>query len=75
MPELPEVEAARRLIQSSCVGRKIEKCIAADDDSKSACCQVVAGAVEAYRKRGRALLPLRSGVMRVLLNRGPDKLL
>ncbi|KAL6144868.1 hypothetical protein ACLB2K_055558 [Fragaria x ananassa] len=31
MPELPEVEAARRAIQDNCVGKKITKAIVADD--------------------------------------------
>ncbi|WCJ40514.1 Formamidopyrimidine-DNA glycosylase [Euphorbia peplus] len=31
MPELPEVEAARRAIQDHCLGRKIKKAIIADD--------------------------------------------
>ncbi|KAJ2865351.1 hypothetical protein GGH94_002304 [Coemansia aciculifera] len=31
MPELPEVERARRLLQARCVGKKIMKVIAADD--------------------------------------------
>jgi len=31
MPELPEVEAARRAVEENCVGKKITKCIVADD--------------------------------------------
>ncbi|RLN29781.1 formamidopyrimidine-DNA glycosylase-like [Panicum miliaceum] len=31
MPELPEVEAARRALQEYCVGKRIVKCAAADD--------------------------------------------
>ncbi|RDX62650.1 Formamidopyrimidine-DNA glycosylase, partial [Mucuna pruriens] len=31
MPELPEVEAARRAVQDNCVGKKITKCVVADD--------------------------------------------
>ncbi|XP_016174617.1 formamidopyrimidine-DNA glycosylase isoform X1 [Arachis ipaensis] len=31
MPELPEVEAARRAVEDNCVGKKIVKCIVADD--------------------------------------------
>lgn len=31
MPELPEVEAARRAIEDHCVGKKIVKAIIADD--------------------------------------------
>ncbi|TKY48057.1 Formamidopyrimidine-DNA glycosylase [Spatholobus suberectus] len=31
MPELPEVEAARRAVQENCVGKKITKCFVADD--------------------------------------------
>ncbi|KAK7402346.1 hypothetical protein VNO78_14543 [Psophocarpus tetragonolobus] len=31
MPELPEVEAARRAVEEKCVGKKIRKCIVADD--------------------------------------------
>ena len=31
MPELPEVEAARRALQEHCVGKRIVKCAAADD--------------------------------------------
>ncbi|XP_047171874.1 formamidopyrimidine-DNA glycosylase isoform X3 [Vigna umbellata] len=31
MPELPEVEAARRAVEENCVGKKIKKCIVADD--------------------------------------------
>ncbi|XP_058115630.1 formamidopyrimidine-DNA glycosylase isoform X4 [Magnolia sinica] len=32
MPELPEVEAARRAIEEHCVGKKIKRSIVADDD-------------------------------------------
>ncbi|KAL8457044.1 hypothetical protein ACS0TY_034214 [Phlomoides rotata] len=32
MPELPEIEAARRAIEEHCVGKKIKKCTVADDD-------------------------------------------
>lgn len=32
MPELPEVEAARRAVEENCIGKKIIKCIVADDD-------------------------------------------
>ncbi|PAN23140.1 hypothetical protein PAHAL_4G070500 [Panicum hallii] len=31
MPELPEVEAARRALQAHCVGRRIARCAVADD--------------------------------------------
>lgn len=31
MPELPEVEAARRALQAHCVGRRISRCAVADD--------------------------------------------
>ncbi|XP_061348011.1 formamidopyrimidine-DNA glycosylase-like isoform X1 [Gastrolobium bilobum] len=31
MPELPEVEAARRAVEENCVGKKISKCVVADD--------------------------------------------
>ncbi|KAK7335999.1 hypothetical protein VNO80_28187 [Phaseolus coccineus] len=31
MPELPEVEAARRAVEENCVGKKITKCTVADD--------------------------------------------
>lgn len=31
MPELPEVEAARRAIEDNCVGKRITKAIIADD--------------------------------------------
>uniref|UniRef100_A0A2P2L167 Formamidopyrimidine-DNA glycosylase n=1 Tax=Rhizophora mucronata TaxID=61149 RepID=A0A2P2L167_RHIMU len=31
MPELPEVEAARRAIEENCLGKKIEKAIIAND--------------------------------------------
>jgi formamidopyrimidine-DNA glycosylase len=31
MPELPEVEAARRALQEHCVGKRIVRCAAADD--------------------------------------------
>ncbi|XP_057458017.1 formamidopyrimidine-DNA glycosylase isoform X2 [Lotus japonicus] len=31
MPELPEVEAARRAVEENCIGKKIIKCIVADD--------------------------------------------
>ncbi|KAL2332484.1 hypothetical protein Fmac_020065 [Flemingia macrophylla] len=31
MPELPEVEAARRAVHDNCVGKKITKCVVADD--------------------------------------------
>lgn len=32
MPELPEVEAARRAIEENCLGKKIVKSIIADDN-------------------------------------------
>ncbi|XP_024631712.1 formamidopyrimidine-DNA glycosylase isoform X2 [Medicago truncatula] len=32
MPELPEVEAARRAVEENCIGKKITKCIVADDN-------------------------------------------
>lgn len=32
MPELPEVEAARRLIERKCVGKRVAKATCADDD-------------------------------------------
>ena len=32
MPELPEVEAARRLVEANCLGRTISEAIVADDD-------------------------------------------
>lgn len=32
MPELPEVEAARRAAEENCIGKKITKCIVADDN-------------------------------------------
>lgn len=32
MPELPEVEAARRLLQRCCVGKVVRRCIAAPDE-------------------------------------------
>ncbi|XP_050884460.1 formamidopyrimidine-DNA glycosylase isoform X2 [Lathyrus oleraceus] len=31
MPELPEVEAARKAVEENCIGKKITKCIVADD--------------------------------------------
>ncbi|KAG0503404.1 hypothetical protein HPP92_003476 [Vanilla planifolia] len=31
MPELPEVEAARRAIQEHCAGKKVRRCVVADD--------------------------------------------
>ncbi|KAL5056826.1 hypothetical protein RYX36_028430 [Vicia faba] len=31
MPELPEVEAARKAVEENCTGKKITKCIVADD--------------------------------------------
>ncbi|XP_027340725.1 formamidopyrimidine-DNA glycosylase isoform X2 [Abrus precatorius] len=31
MPELPEVEVARRAVEENCVGKKITKCVVADD--------------------------------------------
>ncbi|GAU27819.1 hypothetical protein TSUD_113990 [Trifolium subterraneum] len=31
MPELPEVEAARKAVEDNCIGKKIIKCIVADD--------------------------------------------
>ncbi|XP_058780457.1 formamidopyrimidine-DNA glycosylase isoform X1 [Vicia villosa] len=31
MPELPEVEAARKAMEDNCIGKKITKCIVADD--------------------------------------------
>ncbi|KAL6873430.1 hypothetical protein ACP4OV_013512 [Aristida adscensionis] len=40
MPELPEVEAARRALEAHCVGRRIARCAVADDDKV-----VVAGGV------------------------------
>lgn len=35
MPELPEVEAARKLARRSCHGKQIRAVIAADDNSAS----------------------------------------
>lgn len=32
MPELPEVEAARRAIEDNCLGKKIKRVIIADDN-------------------------------------------
>ncbi|TVU08289.1 hypothetical protein EJB05_41689 [Eragrostis curvula] len=32
MPELPEVEAARRALEAHCLGRRIARCVVADDD-------------------------------------------
>jgi hypothetical protein len=34
MPELPEVEAARRILEEHCVGREITLVDAAEDESK-----------------------------------------
>jgi formamidopyrimidine-DNA glycosylase len=34
MPELPEVEAARRILEEHCVGREITLVDAADDESE-----------------------------------------
>jgi formamidopyrimidine-DNA glycosylase len=34
MPELPEVEGARRLVKRNCVGKRVTKAIIADDDSE-----------------------------------------
>ena len=34
MPELPEVESARRLVERHCLGKRILKATAADDDSE-----------------------------------------
>ena len=31
MPELPEVEAARRAVEENCIGKKIKRSIIADD--------------------------------------------
>ena len=31
MPELPEVEVARRALEEHCVGKRIVRCVAADD--------------------------------------------
>ncbi|OEL24329.1 Formamidopyrimidine-DNA glycosylase [Dichanthelium oligosanthes] len=46
MPELPEVEAARRALQAHCVGRRIARCAVADDAKV-----VVAGAGRAAFER------------------------
>ena len=35
MPEIAEVEGARRLVERNCVGKRIAKAIVADDDSES----------------------------------------
>lgn len=37
MPELPEVEGARRLVEREAVGKRIDKAIVADDSSARAC--------------------------------------
>ena len=34
MPELPEVEGARRLVARTCVGKTVVKAIVAEDDSE-----------------------------------------
>jgi formamidopyrimidine-DNA glycosylase len=38
MPELPEVEASRALIDKHCTGRTIVEVTAADDTSEYRCC-------------------------------------
>lgn len=37
MPELPEVEAARSLVERACGGKKIKLVVAADDNSEQSC--------------------------------------
>ena len=37
MPELPEVEGARRLVERHCVGKHIVKAIVAEDESEWCC--------------------------------------
>ena len=57
MPELPEVEAARRALQAHCVGRRIARCAVADDDKV-----VVAAAGRAAFERamvGRTIVAAR----------------
>ena len=43
MPELPEVEGARRLVKRNCVGKRITKAIIGDDDSESGGSRALAG--------------------------------
>lgn len=40
MPELPEVEACRRLAARHCTGKRIKTAQTADDDSKTYFCDV-----------------------------------
>ncbi|KAK7270653.1 hypothetical protein RJT34_25964 [Clitoria ternatea] len=60
MPELPEVEAARRAVEENCVGKKITKCVVADDskviDSVSPSdfqTSVVGKTIVAARRKGK----------------------
>ncbi|KAJ1260082.1 hypothetical protein BS78_10G204700 [Paspalum vaginatum] len=57
MPELPEVEAARRALQAHCVGRRIARCAVADD----AKVVVAAGGREAFESAmvGRTIVAAR----------------
>ncbi|KAK2631003.1 hypothetical protein EUGRSUZ_L03570 [Eucalyptus grandis] len=62
MPELPEVEAARRAVEDHCVGRKIKRAVVADDpkvidgvspaDFQSA---LVGKTVVAARRKGKSM--------------------
>jgi formamidopyrimidine-DNA glycosylase len=38
MPELPEVEGARRLVERNCLGKKIAVAVVEEDDSESGGC-------------------------------------
>jgi formamidopyrimidine-DNA glycosylase len=68
MPELPEVEAARRLVAGACVGKRIARAVAADDDK--VWCGVPPAAVAAALE-GRALVGARRAAKYLLLDLSP----
>jgi formamidopyrimidine-DNA glycosylase len=61
MPELPEVEAARRALEAHCVGRRIKRCAVADDSKVVLSDRVaferamVGRTIVAARRRGKNL--------------------
>ncbi len=74
MPELPEVERARRLVESVAVGRTIDRCRCADDDivfdgvsPRTVARRLTGRRVEAARRRGKQ--------MWLVLDRPPHPLL
>jgi formamidopyrimidine-DNA glycosylase len=63
MPELPEVEAARRALEVHCLGRRIARCVVADDSKvvvagvgRVDCERAMVGkTIVAARRRGKNL--------------------